>query len=189
MKKILDQKELNDNIAVVVGTRPGIIKFSPVIRALQKSGHPFFIIHTGQHYSYNMDKQFFDDLKLPEARFHNEKVSKEVLHGAQTALMIMEVEKALLEAKPRMVIVGGDANTNFAAAVATRKLDIKLAHMEAGLRSNDWRMPEEHNRIMIDHISELLFSPTEQTKQNLPKDKIKAKIYVVGNSIADARYQ
>jgi UDP-N-acetylglucosamine 2-epimerase (non-hydrolysing) len=189
MKKILSQEDLNREIAVVVGTRPGIIKFSPVIRALQAHGQAFFIIHTGQHYSYNMDKQFFDDLGLPEPRHHNEHACKEKLHGAQTASMIVAVEKALLESRPGMVIVGGDANTNFAAAVATRKLGIKLAHMEAGLRSNDWRMPEEHNRVMIDHISELLFSPTENTKQNLTQDNVKGKIYVVGNSIVDAVYQ
>lgn len=189
MKKILNKKDLTNEIAVVVGTRPGIIKFSPVIRALDKSGHPFFIIHTGQHYSYNMDKAFFDDLNLPKPRYHNSKASNERLHGTQTAIMIIEVEKALLDSKPGIVIVGGDANTNLAGALATRKLGIKLAHMEAGLRSNDWRMPEEHNRVMIDHISEILFPPTELAKENLISDNVKGKIYVVGNPIVDAVYQ
>jgi len=186
MQKILNSSDLTNEIAVVVGTRPGIIKFSPVIQTLQEVGHRFFIVHTGQHYSYNMDKTFFEDLDLPAPRFYNEGVSKETYHGAQTALMIIGVEQALLEAKPGIVIVGGDANTNLAAAIATRKLGIKLAHMEAGLRSHDWSMPEEHNRVMIDHISELLFTPTAETRKNLVEDHVRGEIYVVGNSIVDA---
>ena len=186
MKKILSSSDLTNEIAVVVGTRPGIIKFSPVIQALQEVGQQFFIIHTGQHYSYNMDRTFFEDLNLPEPRFHNDGVSKVTYHGAQTALMLTGVEQALLESKPGVVIVGGDANTNLAAAIATRKLGIKLAHMEAGLRSHDWSMPEEHNRVMIDHISEILFAPTQQTKQNLEEERVKGEIFVVGNSIVDA---
>lgn len=189
MKKILDLANLTDEIAVVVGTRPGIIKFSPVIRALQNTGTPFFVIHTGQHYSYNMDKKFFEDLELPLPRFHNEKVAQEVYHGAQTALMICEVEQALLEAKPRVVIVGGDANTNLAGAIATRKLGITLAHMEAGLRSFDWQMPEEHNRVMIDHISEILLPPTPGAEKNLRDDNVRGDILMVGNPIVDAVLQ
>jgi len=187
MIKVLKSNELNNEIAVVVGTRPGIIKFSPVIRELQNRNIPFFIIHTGQHYSYNMDRIFFKDLELPEPRYFNDTVRKKKSHGSQTAEMIVNVEKVLLESRPRLVIVGGDANTNFAAAIATRKLvNIVLAHMEAGLRSNDWRMPEEHNRIMIDHISEILFCPTEINKKNLIKDNVKGHVIVTGNTIVDA---
>jgi UDP-N-acetylglucosamine 2-epimerase (non-hydrolysing) len=189
MLKIIKKDELTNEIAVIVGTRPGIIKFSPVIRALAKRKLPFFIIHTGQHYSYNMDKQFFEDLELPEPRYANDKVKQEVLHGAQTAEMIRGIEAALIEAKPRIVIVGGDANTNLAGALATRKLGIELAHMEAGLRSHDWQMPEEHNRVIIDHISEILFPPTNQTKENLLKDNVYGELHVVGNPIVDAVQQ
>ncbi|KPJ64972.1 UDP-N-acetylglucosamine 2-epimerase [candidate division WOR-1 bacterium DG_54_3] len=189
MLKILNRNELTNEIAVVVGTRPGIIKFSPVVRALRQNNVPFFIIHTGQHYSYNMDRKFFEDLSLPEPRYTNDIVCKEVYHGAQTAEMLKGIEKALLDSKPSIVIVGGDANTNLAGALAARKLGLCLAHMEAGLRSHDWRMPEEHNRIMIDHISDVLFPPTEQAKKNLIDDNVKADIYVVGNPIVDAVYQ
>jgi UDP-N-acetylglucosamine 2-epimerase (non-hydrolysing) len=189
MLKILNKNDLKNVVAVIVGTRPGIIKFSPVIRALREKSVPSFIIHTGQHYSYNMDKQFFEDLDLPDPQYTNDAVSKEILHGAQTAEMIKGVEKALLDAKPSLVIVGGDANTNLAGALAARKLGTRLGHMEAGLRSNDWRMPEEHNRVMIDHISDILLAPTEQARKNLIEDKVKGEIYMVGNPIVDVVYQ
>lgn len=189
MQKILSKSELKNEVALVVGTRPGIIKFSPVIRALMERGASFFIIHTGQHYSYNMDRQFFSDLNLPEPRYRNHKVRKEALHGAQTAEMIKGIEAALMDSKPRVVIVGGDANTNLAGALAARKLGLTLVHMEAGLRSHDWRMPEEHNRVMIDHISDVLLAPTELAKKNLIEDNVKGEIFVVGNSIVDTVYQ
>lgn len=187
MLKILPKSSLTQEIGLVMGTRPGIIKFSPVIRALQEQDVPFFIIHTGQHYSYNMDRQFFEELELPEPRYTNETVQHKRFHGAQTAEMIVHVEQALLESRPRLVIVGGDANTNLAGAIATRKLvNITLAHMEAGLRSKDWRMPEEHNRVMIDHISDILLCPTETNRQNLYKENVRGRIVVTGNTIVDA---
>ena len=132
MLKILKKEDLGDEIAVVVGTRPGIVKFSPVIRELRSRKAPYFIIHTGQHYSFNMDRQFFEDLDLPLPRYSNDRVRKQTLHGAQTAEMIRGVEEALLDAKPRIVIVGGDANTNLAAALATRKLCIHLCIWKPG---------------------------------------------------------
>jgi len=187
--KFLKKEELTDSIAVVVGTRPGIIKFSPVIRALEKQKCNYFIAHTRQHYSYNMDKTFFEDLELPEPKYRIDVTKKAKLHGAQTAEMLKALEQAFLKEKPGVVIVGGDANTNLAGALAARKLGIEVAHMEAGLRSDDWRMPEEHNRVMIDHISEYLFAPTEEAKENLIRDNVKGKIFVVGNTIVDAVYQ
>ncbi len=187
--KVLAKVNLGNEVAVVVGTRPGIIKFSPIIRALDQLRIPFFIVHTGQHYSYNMDKQFFDELELPAPRFTNDNARRQTLHGAQTAEMIKAAEQAFVEAKPKAVIVGGDANTNLAGALAARKLGITLAHLEAGLRSDDWSMPEEHNRVMIDHISEILLAPTERARQNLVEDNVKGKIHVVGNPIVDAVYQ
>jgi len=187
--KVLSENDLQKKIGVVVGTRPGIIKFSPVIRALEESGADYFIVHTGQHYSYNMDKQFFEELELPEPSYTNEAVRKETLHGAQTAEMIRGMEQAFLSERPAVVIVGGDANTNLAGALAARKLGIHVAHMEAGLRSDDWRMPEEHNRVMIDHISEYLFTPTAHTRENLVNDNVKGEMHIVGNTIVDAVYQ
>lgn len=187
--KILYKTELLPKLAVVVGTRPGIIKFSPVIRALQAAQIDFFLIHTGQHYSYNMDRHFFEILQLPDPLHTNDQVRNLQYHGEQTAEMIRGVERALLAERPRAVIVGGDANTNLAGALAGRKLGIQVAHLEAGLRSHDWRMPEEHNRVMIDHISEYLFAPTEGARQNLLEDRAKGKIWVTGNTIVDAVYQ
>jgi len=187
--KILKKEELTDSIAVVVGTRPGIIKFSPVIRVLEKQKCNYFIAHTGQHYSYNMDKAFFEDLELPEPKYRIDVTKRAKLHGAQTAEMLKGLEQVFLKEKPKVVIVGGDANTNLAGALAARKLGIEVSHMEAGLRSGDWRMPEEHNRVIIDHISEYLFAPTEEAKENLIRDNVKGKIFVVGNTIVDAVYQ
>ncbi len=184
--KFLTKDELERKIAVIVGTRPGIIKFSPVIKELAARKADFFIIHTGQHYSFNMDRAFFEDLELPLPKYLNEHVRDCKYHGEQTAEMIRGVEQALLQEKPRVVIVGGDANTNLAGALAARKLGITLAHMEAGLRSGDWSMPEEHNRVMIDHISDILLTPTEGTKKNLEEDNVKGKIFVTGNTIVDA---
>ena len=188
-KKILSPQELLNKIGVVVGTRPGIIKMSPIIRALEQRRQGYFIAHTGQHYSYNLDRKFFEDLELPEPCFRNDVVSKATLHGEQTALMIAGLESAFISSRPGIIIVGGDANTNLAGALAARKLGIRVAHVEAGLRSNDWRMPEEHNRVMIDHISEYLFAPTQEARENLVKDNVKGKIFVVGNTIVDAVYQ
>jgi len=187
--KVLQETDLANKIAVVVGTRPGIIKLSPVIRELEKKGIDYFIAHTGQHYSYNMDQQFFEELELPEPQYKNDVVKKASLHGEQTAEMLRGLERVFLEAKPKIVIVGGDANTNLAGALAARKLGIRVAHVEAGLRSDDWRMPEEHNRVMIDHISEYLFPPTEKAKENLIRDNVKGEIFVTGNTIVDAVYQ
>ena len=184
--KVLSEKEFRDKVCVVVGTRPGIIKFSPIIRELQKRGKDFFILHTGQHYSYNMDKVLFDELELPEPKYKLQDVKNKKFHGSQTARMLNGSEKALLKEKPKVVLVCGDANTNLAGALAARKLHINVGHVEAGLRSNDWRMPEEHNRVMIDHISDLLFAPTEEAKRNLIQDNVKGSIYVTGNTIVDA---
>lgn len=184
--KILSQGELKRSVAVVVGTRPGIIKMSPVVRGLHKLHVPYFLIHTGQHYSYNMDRQFFEELELPSPRFHGRGVSKCRLHGEQTARMIKNVEQALLCGRPQIIVVGGDANTNFASAVAGRKLGIGVAHVEAGLRSYDSRMPEEHNRVMIDHISDFLFPPTPSDKANLVRERVRGRIWVTGNTIVDA---
>lgn len=184
--KVLNREDLKPKIAVIVGTRPGIIKFSPVIKEIEKRNLNFFIVHTGQHYSYYMDRSFFRDLNLPSPKYKNDTVQKCVLHGEQTAEMLRKVERALINEKPKIVIVGGDANTNLAGALATRKLGIKLAHMEAGLRSNDWKMPEEHNRVIIDHISDILFAPTIATKRNLIEDNVKGQIYITGNTIVEA---
>jgi len=189
MLKILNQTELQDKICIVVGTRPGLIMFSPIIRALKDKELHFFVIHAGQHYSYNMDKKFFEDLNLPEPKYKLEDVKNCKFHGEQTARMLEGIEKILLKEKPKIVLVGGDANCNLAGALAARKLHIKVGHVEAGERSYDWRMPEEHNRRLIDHISEYLFVTNEKSKQNLLKENVLGKIFITGNPIVDAAYQ
>jgi len=187
--KILREEDLELKICVVVGTRPGIIMFSPIIRELERQKLNFFIIHTGQHYSYNMDRKFFEDLQLPEPDYKLDTVQYCTYHGEQTAEMIKGCEQVLLEERPKIVLVGGDANTNLAGALAARKLHIRVGHVEAGERSGDWRMPEEHNRVMIDHISEYLFTTNEKGKENLIKDNVEGEIYVTGNPIVDAARQ
>lgn len=185
----MSYSELQEKICVVVGTRPGIVMFSPIIRELERRRSKFFTIHTGQHYSYNMDRQFFEDLNLREPDYKLDGVQSCQYHGEQTAEMLRGCEAVLLKEKPRMVLVGGDANTNLAGALAARKLQIQVGHVEAGERSWDWQMPEEHNRVIIDHISDCLFTTNEKGRGNLLRENIKGKIFITGNPIVDAARQ
>jgi UDP-N-acetylglucosamine 2-epimerase (non-hydrolysing) len=116
-------------------------------------------------------------------------VAETTYHGEQTARMLEGIEEILLEEYPAVVLVCGDANYNLAGALAARKLGMVVGHVEAGLRSNDWRMPEEHNRVIIDHISEHLFAPTKEAKQNAIEDDVKGDIHVTGNTIVDAVHE
>jgi UDP-N-acetylglucosamine 2-epimerase (non-hydrolysing) len=175
-------------LAVILGTRPEIIKMSPILRECEKQGLKYFILHTGQHYSYNLDKIFFDALDLPEADYNLEVGSG--THAEETGKMLVGIEKILLQERPDVVLVEGDTNTVLAGALAASKLHIKIAHIEAGLRSYDKRMPEEINRILTDHISDYLFAPTEKAKRNLLKEGLNENnIFVTGNTIVDAVYQ
>lgn len=171
---------------VVVGTRPGIIKMSPIIDALRCRNVESFTIHAGQHYSYELDGKMFEDLDLDQPKYHLEEVRNKEFHGEQTAAMLKGIERALLQEEPENVLVCGDANFNLAGALAARKVQLTLGHVEAGLRSDDWRMPEEHNRVIIDHISDHLFAPTENARQNAIEDNVQGKIHVTGNTVVDA---
>lgn len=179
-------------IAIVVGTRPEIIKMSPIIRECEKrkqqqynDNFQYFILHTGQHYSYQMDKVFFDQLNLPKVRYNLDVGSGS--HGEQTGKILAGIEKVLLEEKPDIVLVQGDTNTVLAGALAASKLHIKVGHVEAGLRSYDRNMPEEINRVLTDHISDFCFAPTEEAKKILLSEGISDKqIFVTGNTIVDA---
>ncbi len=174
--------------AIILGTRPEIIKMSPIIRECIKQKLDFFILHTGQHYSYNMDRLFFEELNLPEAKYNLDVGSG--LHGEQTAKMLSGIEKILLSEKPDIVLVQGDTNTVLAGALAAAKLHIKIGHVEAGLRSYDRNMPEEINRILADHASDMLFAPTKNSRVLLLKEGIpESKIFVTGNTVVDAVYQ
>jgi UDP-N-acetylglucosamine 2-epimerase (non-hydrolysing) len=173
-------------IAIVLGTRPEIIKMSPIIHRLKHMD--YFILHTGQHYSYNMDKIFFEQLDLCIPKYNIDAGSG--MHGEQTGKMLIGIEKILLDEQPDIVLVEGDTNSVLAGALAASKIGIKIGHVEAGLRSYDRTMPEEINRILTDHCSDYLFSPTEESKQILLKEGIqKEKIFVTGNTIVDAVYQ
>ncbi len=175
-------------IAIILGTRPEIIKMSPIIRECAKRGLDHYILHTGQHYSYEMDRIFFEQLQLPEAKYNLDVGSG--LHGEQTGKMLAGIEQILLKDAPDVVLVQGDTNTVLAGALAASKLHIKIGHVEAGLRSFDRNMPEEINRIMADHISDYLFAPTENSKQYLLNEGIpQEKIFVTGNTVVDAVYQ
>ncbi len=175
-------------IAIILGTRPEIIKMSPIIRECEERGTDYFILHTGQHYSYEMDRVFFEELELPQPRYNLDVGSG--THAEQTGKIMAGVEKVLMKEKPDVVLLQGDTNTVLAGALAATKLHIKVGHVEAGLRSYDRRMPEEINRVLTDHISDYLFAPTEKAKQNLLREGIdENKIFVTGNTIVDAVYQ
>jgi UDP-N-acetylglucosamine 2-epimerase (non-hydrolysing) len=175
-------------IAIILGTRPEIIKMSPIIRECEKKGIEYYILHTGQHYIYKMDKIFFEQLKLPQAKYNLDVGSG--LHGKQTAKMLAGIEEILIKDRPDVVLVQGDTNTVLAGALAASKLQIKIGHVEAGLRSFDRTMLEETNRIIADHTSDYLFAPTETSRKYLLNEGISHdKIFVTGNTVVDAAYQ
>lgn len=175
-------------IAIILGTRPEIIKLCSIIKYCEENKLDHLIIHTNQHYSANMDRIFFDELELPHPKYNLNVGSGSREYQLDKASN--EIEKVLLKEKPDIVIVQGDTNTVLAGALAASKLKIKVAHVEAGLRSYDKRMPEEINRIMTDNVSDFLFAPTERQENILLNEKIdKHKIFVVGNTVVDAVFQ
>jgi len=175
-------------IGIVVGTRPEIIKMAPVIRECENRGIPYFIIHSNQHYSKEMDSVFFEELKLPKPHYNLGVGSG--LHSNQTGNILIKMEPILVEEKPDVVLVQGDTNTVLAGALAASKLNIKVGHIEAGLRSYDRTMPEETNRIMTDHISDYLFAVGPNQEAILAKEGIESeKIHTVGNTVSDSLFQ
>ena len=189
LRKCLMNDDLRDRICVVVGTRPDIIKQAPLIEALGDLGADFFIIHTGQHYSYNMDRVFFEDLGLPEPDYKIEDTCKYKLHGEQTAIMLMNIERILVKERPRLLVITGDANTSLAAALAAKKLHIRVAHTESGVRTFEWMTPEEHNRVLIERLSDYLFAPNEWARRNLEVDNVGGEIFVIGSTLVDALHK
>ncbi len=172
-------------IYILVGTRPEIIKMSPVIRELISLGKKFKLIHSNQHYSKDLDTVFFEELQLPYPDFNLQVGSG--THAEQTAKMMIEFERVCQAEKPDLIIVHGDTNTALAGMLVAKKLQIKLAHVESGLRSFDERMPEEINRCLIDRVSNFLFAPTQEACDQLISEGIsKDNIFITGNTIVDA---
>lgn len=170
-------------IITVVGARPQFIKAAAVSRVVRNK-HEEVLIHTGQHYDSNMSDVFFEELQIPKPDI-NLKVGSGT-HGKQTAEMLIGIENILLEDTPDCLMVYGDTNSTLAGALAASKLLIPVIHIEAGLRSFNMRMPEEQNRVLTDHISSLLFCPTDEAVRNLQKEGIEKGIYNVGDVMCDA---
>lgn len=174
-------------IFLVAGARPNFIKLAPLYNALKDRPGEYnpIVVHTGQHYDRNMSDVFFKQLGIPEPDISLGIGSG--THGLQTGKVLIEIEKAMIEHRPDMVIVFGDVNSTLAAALAAVKLGIPVAHVEAGLRSNDWSMPEEVNRVIADRVSTLLFTTCEDANINLLREGVpEDSIHFVGNIMIDS---
>jgi UDP-N-acetylglucosamine 2-epimerase (non-hydrolysing) len=171
-------------IAVVVGTRPEIIKMAPVVRACAERGARCLLLHTGQHYTFEMDGVFFRELDLP-APDHNLEVGSGS-QAYQIGAIVSGMEPILTRERPDVLLVEGDTNSVLAAGLAAHKLGIRVGHVEAGLRSYDRAMPEEINRILTDHLSDYLFAPTEHARGILRGEGVAdERIFVTGNTVVD----
>lgn len=153
-------------VLTILGARPQFIKAASVSRVI-KNNNAFneVIVHTGQHFDFNMSEIFFNEMDIPRPHYYLEINS--MSHGAMTGRMLEKIEVVLLEEKPDIVMVYGDTNSTLAGALAARKLGIRIVHIEAGLRSFNMTMPEEINRVLTDRISDILFCPTENAAKNL----------------------
>jgi len=171
-------------IVSLVGARPQFIKAAPVSRALRQAGVREVLVHTGQHYDPTMSQVFFDELGIPQPD-QNLGVGSSS-HARQTGEMLIGIEEVLLAEKPQRVLVFGDTNTTLAGALAAAKLQLPVGHVEAGLRSFDRRMPEEMNRVLTDHLSDLLFCPSRTAVENLAAEGIRRGVYEVGDVMSDA---
>ena len=175
-------------VMLVAGARPNFMKIAPVLKALDRAGHRTVIVHTGQHYDDRMSASFFRDLEIREPDYHLGVGSAS--HAVQTARVMQAFEPVLLESRPDWVLVPGDVNSTLACSLVCVKLKeetgVGLAHLEAGLRSNDWRMPEEVNRVLTDRCADLLLIPSRDAEKNLDAEGIDAKrIVFVGNVMID----
>ena len=175
-------------IGLILGTRPEIIKLCPVIRELEKRYHEYFVIHTNQHYSHELDKLFFDELKLPQPKYNlncgYESFRKHVGFMTKRAIPILQKEH------PDNMIILADTTSALAGSLAAAKVHLTISHLEAGLRSHYTKMLEETNRITTGNLADYHFAPTEKSKQNLLEEGFdESKVYVVGNTIVDSVYQ
>lgn len=170
-------------IITIIGARPQFIKAAVVSKELSKSFNEI-IIHTGQHYDKNMSDIFFEQLNIPKPKY-NLGIGGGT-HAYQTGNMMIEIEKILVDEKPDYVLVYGDTNSTLAGALAASKLLIPVIHIEAGLRSFNMNMPEEQNRVLTDHISKILFCPTDEAVKNLKNEGINNNVFNVGDVMCDS---
>src|SRR6202047_1840450 len=171
-------------IVHVIGARPNFMKAAPVIRALSAFPTEQIVVHTGQHYDFNMSDVFFQQLGMPAPDVNLQVGSGS--HAQQTAEIMCRFEPVVSEKRPDLVVVYGDVNSTVAAALVCSKLMIRIAHVEAGLRSFDRSMPEEINRLLTDQMSDLLFTPSEDGDQNLRREGVpRERIHFVGNVMID----
>jgi UDP-GlcNAc3NAcA epimerase len=177
---------MSRHIMTVVGARPQFIKAAVLSRAFSKiPGLSESLVHTGQHYDSDMSQRFFDELHIPPPKFNLGIHGKG--HGEMTGMMLEALEKVFCQEKPDLVLVYGDTNSTLAGALAAAKLHIPVAHVEAGLRSFNRRMPEEINRVLTDHLSDLLFAPTRAAVVNLENENIRTpKVNFVGDVMFDS---
>lgn len=171
-------------IAFVLGTRPEIIKTAPVIHEARRRGVPFAIVHTGQHYTPELDELFFKELDVPEPT-HNLRVGS-LPPVKQIAAILNGLHDVFIELAPSVVMVQGDTNSVLGGALAAHKMGIPIAHLEAGLRSDDWDMPEEANRVLTGFMADVHFCPTDIQRERLARETITDGVHVVGNTIVDA---
>jgi UDP-GlcNAc3NAcA epimerase len=171
-------------IVTVIGARPQFVKAAAVSAEFRRAGVEEIIVHTGQHYDPLMSDIFFEELEIPKPQYHFQLGGGG--HGAMTGSMLASVEEVLQAEKPDGLLVYGDTNSTIAGALAAAKLHIPVVHVEAGLRSYNRTMPEEVNRVLTDHISRLLFCPSEQSQKNLAAEGITEGVYVLGDVMADA---
>lgn len=173
-------------ILIVVGARPNFMKAAPLVRALDGTHHEVMLLHTGQHYDDNMSKAFFDDLGLPKPDVHLGVGSG--THAEQTSAVMVGFERLVHQGRPPdMTVVVGDVNSTVAVALVAAKAGIALAHVEAGLRSRDWTMPEEINRVVTDRLSDFMFTPSPDADENLRAEGVpEHKIHRVGNIMIDS---
>jgi UDP-N-acetylglucosamine 2-epimerase len=174
-------------LLTVVGARPQFIKAAPVTKAVRRAGHSEILVHTGQHYDHGMSRVFFEELGIPPPDVNLGIGSGP--HGWQTGQMLVGIEQVIQSERPDCVLVYGDTNSTLAGALAAVKLRIRVAHIEAGLRSFNREMPEEHNRVVADHCADLLFCPTQTAVTNLLREGITEGVHLVGDTMYDAVLQ
>ncbi len=174
-------------VAIIIGTRPEIIKMSPLIRTCAQKGLDFFVLHTGQHYDYELDGKIFKDLSLPKPKFNLNVGGKP--YRVQKGIMIREMAIIFEREGVDVVIVQGDTNSVMAGTLAAIKTKCRVAHHEAGLRSHDLGMLEEINRIITDNVADYLFAPTKTAMKNLEEEGLKRHSFLTGNTVTDAVLQ